>query len=320
VEALIAMLNKLLINYGCNTATGQFMQASYSLFLVELGISFQPLQESYSKYGFLSTHSLMKMLWEKISMFGVEIVVADLVMEYPWEGDRFVMQLLFEMGYPWEILQRLNHMSIFLQVLFLSNILLASGKRNDPEVLSHRLTSRARSCMRWPTECPIKMDFQLWMDAMHTLCPSQHPHTQVGHFTAPTQKNWLWTWDDTYSLLYCTSNNGRTEDVFVAGRKPNRFHYLHTRPSCIKGTICLVKPTHACGGWRPTSSALAAILPPAPQTFLEELQSWGNTWLWDNWLHKAIRDSTLVAVTDGSYTRELYPNLCSAALVLECEK
>jgi hypothetical protein len=94
------MSNKLVMHYGCDTATGQFMQAIYSLFLVELGISFQPLQESYSKYGFLSTHSWMKMLWEKIFMFSVEIIVADLAMEYPWDGDRFVMQLLSEMGYP----------------------------------------------------------------------------------------------------------------------------------------------------------------------------------------------------------------------------
>ncbi len=87
VEALIAMSKQLLMRYGCDTATGQFMQVSYSLFLVELGISFQPLQELYSKYGFLSTHSWMKMLWEKISMFGVKIVVANKAMKYPQEGD-----------------------------------------------------------------------------------------------------------------------------------------------------------------------------------------------------------------------------------------
>ncbi len=87
VEALITMSNKLLMHYGCNTATGKFMQVRYSLFLVELGISFQPLQKSYSKYGFLSTQSWMKMLWEKISMFGVKIVVAKEALKYPWEGD-----------------------------------------------------------------------------------------------------------------------------------------------------------------------------------------------------------------------------------------
>jgi hypothetical protein len=71
------MSNKLLMHYGCNMATGQFMRASHSLFLLELGISLQPLQESYGKYSFLSTHSWMKMLWEKVSKFGVRTVIAD---------------------------------------------------------------------------------------------------------------------------------------------------------------------------------------------------------------------------------------------------
>jgi hypothetical protein len=38
------------------------------------------------------------------------------------------------------------------------------------------------------------------------------------------------------------------------------------------------------------------------------------------WVDKSIIDGTLVAVTDGSYIRELFPNLCSAAFVLECSK
>ncbi len=45
VEALIGMANKLLMHYGCHTATGRFMQMSYCLFYLELGLSFQLLQE-----------------------------------------------------------------------------------------------------------------------------------------------------------------------------------------------------------------------------------------------------------------------------------
>ncbi len=41
---------------------------------------------------------------------------------------------------------------------------------------------------------------------------------------------------------------------------------------------------------------------------------------WSRLVAEAIADSTLVAVTDGSYIRELYPQLCSAAFVLECAK
>jgi hypothetical protein len=38
------------------------------------------------------------------------------------------------------------------------------------------------------------------------------------------------------------------------------------------------------------------------------------------WLSKSVAQNTLVAVTDGSYIRELYPHLCFAAFVLECSK
>jgi hypothetical protein len=38
------------------------------------------------------------------------------------------------------------------------------------------------------------------------------------------------------------------------------------------------------------------------------------------WVEHAILEGPLVAVTDGSYIGEQYPNLCSAAFILECSK
>jgi hypothetical protein len=66
----------------------------------------------------------------------------------------------------------------------------------------------------------------------------------------------------------------------------------------------------------------------APSNFWEAIQGWGNTWLWDNlvlsgdtsWIAEAIADNTCVMVTDGSYMKEVYPNLNSAAFVFECSK
>ena len=40
----------------------------------------------------------------------------------------------------------------------------------------------------------------------------------------------------------------------------------------------------------------------------------------DGWLKRAIERGTLVAVTDGSYMRELLPSLCSAAFILKCSE
>jgi hypothetical protein len=38
----------------------------------------------------------------------------------------------------------------------------------------------------------------------------------------------------------------------------------------------------------------------------------------DNWIAQSIRQGTCIAVTDGSYMRTLYPDIHSAAFVLEC--
>jgi hypothetical protein len=65
-----------------------------------------------------------------------------------------------------------------------------------------------------------------------------------------------------------------------------------------------------------------------PMNFWEVLRKWQRTWMWENlqwvgkdhWIAEAIEDGTLIAVTDGSYMKDLYPNINSAALVLECTK
>ena len=65
-----------------------------------------------------------------------------------------------------------------------------------------------------------------------------------------------------------------------------------------------------------------------PTCFLDVLIEWVSTWLWDslrlvgedNWLEEEIKDRTCLAVTDGSHTKELNTDLCSAAFVLECSK
>ena len=68
--------------------------------------------------------------------------------------------------------------------------------------------------------------------------------------------------------------------------------------------------------------------PSHPSTFLEVLEEWGSEWMWEKlqlqgengWLEEAIRDNSLIAVTDGSYIKELFPNVNSAAFVLVCSK
>ncbi len=90
------------------------MLTLYSLFFAELDLSFQPLQEPYNHYGFLVTHSWMKMLWETLSMFDMKVVVTEFAQEYPRRGDQFIMQVLLKAGYAAQMLLRLNRVRISL--------------------------------------------------------------------------------------------------------------------------------------------------------------------------------------------------------------
>jgi hypothetical protein len=67
--------------------------------------------------------------------------------------------------------------------------------------------------------------------------------------------------------------------------------------------------------------------PPPPAMFLDVLQEWGHTWIWNeikvvggmDWLAQVIEGGALNAATDGSYIKEHYPDPCSAAFILECK-
>jgi hypothetical protein len=61
----------------------------------------------------------MKMLWKKLSMFDIHTVIADLTMEFPREGDQFIMQVLVRAGYTGEALSCLNRVRVSLQLLFI---------------------------------------------------------------------------------------------------------------------------------------------------------------------------------------------------------
>jgi hypothetical protein len=201
-NTLIPMTNKLLMHYGCKTATGQFTQTSYLLFFSELRLSFQPLKELYNCYGFLVTHSWMKMLWEKLSMFDMKVVVTDFAQEYPRRGNQFIMQVLLKAGYTAKMLIRLNRVQISLQLLFMLDVLTASGNKVNTNILSC-CPPGEMSNMRWPQEWPTNSNLQLCKNAMLTNCPSRCKSSSVRQFLGNTHRIWRWLWCKGDTTLCC---------------------------------------------------------------------------------------------------------------------
>ena len=97
------------------------------------------------------------------------------------------------------------------------------------------------------------------------------------------------------------------------------------RPTDDRGQICTVAE-RALGVMTLLSYTQLPPPPPSLHTIWEVLREWKCTWLWENlqmvgddhWIRDAIFSGSCIAVSDGSFIREMHPHLCSTAFIMEC--
>jgi hypothetical protein len=166
VEAIVEQSNKLLRHYGCCTALGIKLQTSIKLLLVELGMTFQPLQLSYANFGNMVTISWLKQVWEKLDRFTFVVAVHNLRSMYPQEGGKWLMARLIVVGYRDDDLRMLNRVRKHQQVLFLSDILGVGGESLDKRYLQKRREIDHWSTMKFPREIVTEVEMQLWCTAI----------------------------------------------------------------------------------------------------------------------------------------------------------
>jgi hypothetical protein len=116
----------------------------------------------------------------KLSMFDMKVVAAELAQEYPWQGNQFIMQVLLKAGYAAETLLRLIRVQISLQLLFMLDVLTASGNKVNTKILLRRPPGQTCSNMRWPQERPTNSNLQLWKNALLDICPSRCKTSSIG--------------------------------------------------------------------------------------------------------------------------------------------
>lgn len=332
VECLVEQANKLLMHYGCQSSVGLKMQMSIELLIVEMGISLQPLQESYAKYGEWITHSWFKSVWEKLDKFKIVVELNNIPLELPRDGDQWLMRLFVAAGYSKEKLKRLNRVRIHQQVLFLSCVLGAGGKSIDKKYLKKRREDERWSTLTFPQERPPNKDFKLWKEALMQVAPAGRINDRLRGFMSIGHKIWDWRLDEENQRVLHLK--GDVMDIYtkslVPGHSRRVNHWTRSRidqPLQEVGDICTVKDV-ALAVKTVLSSTPCPPPPRLPEDFMDVLIDWGCTWMWDSlklvgetdWIAAAIADASLIAVTDGSYIRELYPNVNSAAFVFVCTK
>ncbi len=264
----------------------------------------------------------------KLDKFGIVVQTANSSFQFPWQEDRFLMLVFMDWGHSQEALRQLNRVQLQLQIIFLSNVLTTSSLRIDPSVFWHRGPGTNHFTKNCPVEEPTEADFWIWKEALEDICPSRMQVRSGGEYIAKIHRIHPWCWClDTNKLLHFGPNSKTIEVYSNMAKKLNQFMQTSTCQWIEKGKICLVDEIQL-GVFQFTSTARKAPNAPLLESFLDRLRNWGCTWLWEHmlikggtqWIPGAIQEGSLVTVTDGSYIRQLYPNLCSPAFILECAK
>jgi hypothetical protein len=239
---------------------------------------------------------------------------------------------LAKLGYDLPTLIRLNRVRLYQQVVFLSCILGASGKELDEKYLLKRPLHQRWSTLDFPNECPPRKDFLLWQQALRQLVPAGGIQDRLGPFIRQSYKIWDWKLDNSsQTLFHLTAEGVDTYTPSQQARYANRTNRWEKTASqqqiATAGVACSVK-THSASIVSVASTVQSTNPTNHHSSFLDVLVEWGYTWLWDslklegdeNWILQSIQAGSIYAVTDGSYLKELYPDICSAAFVLECQQ
>ena len=98
IECIEAQLGKLLMHYDCSSSTGLRMQTLLAYLVLEMGVSLQPLQQSYKEYSDWVAHRWLKTLWEKLDLFHVLVEFHDSPIKMGQERDKWLMLELKRLG------------------------------------------------------------------------------------------------------------------------------------------------------------------------------------------------------------------------------
>ncbi len=257
---------------GCKTALGNILWTSYSLFLLKLGVSFQPLQSSYCRFSFLATHCWMKMMWEKTDMFGITKQTANSSFQFPWKGKMFLMLVSMDYDHSCKALMCLDRVRVHQQISFMSDVLSLSEQKIDPSMLECCCCGEHFSSMRWPNKDLTESNFLLWKQALEDVCPSRQRTLTVHTYVVEMHQMHPWQWcPETDTLLHLlpksTSMQYNQEVILVhknilqparAGRG-NCWVHWHL-PDCIHGPQSPLGPSPQIFCWCPLQMGLPVAM------------------------------------------------------------
>ena len=292
----------------------------------------------FSTYGFLLTTSLVKSIWEFISMNEIVLEGEIAHPELQRIGDEYLMKIFVESTL-WmkRELIGMNRVRIDLQVYSVADISDGEGKHICDWAFGMRKAPERESKWRWPREAPGGADKRAWRKGLALLRDPDYGFTSskfhLGDWVIPThRKQWQWRYDSSQKILYgYFLNRYWRKYVPRSNRHPRKGSIF------IREGFSLAPPAHNTELATVTvystnevrfegSAAPGTTATTTNYRSIEHLRdSWKDRWPIDladfpnngETVANAIREDRAQGGCDGSYKAERAADLGAAAWLLE---
>jgi hypothetical protein len=344
IESIVESTNKMMTHVGAKTMLGTQYQMSLELLILELGLTANPFSLDFEKYNSWATDCGWKEIWSNMCRFGFDLSVNTVDLSPPRERDSWFMRAIEDAGFSPEECRIINIIWQHQQVVFVSDVFGADGKNIDERYFQRRRRGDNWSKFTFATQKFPPQHFSLWKEALLQLAPNGRRCHRLGKYLTEGHKIWNWRYNaDTSEILHRTGNEVQVYSLGSGTGRSSRsqtYSLSTTREqNHEEGELCSVKII-ADETVQLISHSPCAVAEEEADTFLDVLKKWKGKWMWENmvvsgasgcglnmrcssgfeWIREAIENNSLFAVSEGSYIKQLHPELCSAAVILECQQ
>jgi hypothetical protein len=222
--------------------TGQLIIINMQEMKLCIGLNGAVMDHSYAKLGHLVEKFYVEWTWCFVSEYGM--CLADDIPDFPLlrSGDELLMQSFLHAGYAGkELKKRLNECWLYLQVLYVSQVLTGCSTKLDIQAV--RGTGRlVQNKYTWPNQGrPIDATWTLWKEALTlylgaSLNDAMTVEQTVHHWTEVQAWLW-WFYDSRCDRLY---KQGGQQWFFWSRAMAVRWY--HARQPCEEPVLLDLQP------------------------------------------------------------------------------
>ncbi len=286
-EQLICQLNMLLQHYHTSIALSKKLDASFKYLQLQLGTPYNLPTLLFKQWGYLAPLSWVKMLWRSLDTFNIQLHMKYPPLPFPREQDQVIMEIILGKVSSLAEIQTISRCRGSLQCIFLSDLVTANGRYLECFV-SNPGPPKQRSTYRFPHECSMKKDWDIWFNFWHNYATTGGKlNVPLGRWTHLTHSKWLW-------YTSSVDNLHQAENGIVHHYLPSQsrrctcsglgYARAWKEPFCtdrVMGLPVSVQGSDTTFVYKLNTGTTSARRPQQPSNFGEYLKTWGGEWMWD---------------------------------------